>query len=433
MGDGVFVKDQATASQNGIYVVAAGAWKRADDANTSALMEPGMVVRVYEGNDNGGLNVNFGGTEWILTTTGPITLETTDLVFAQTDLLRSDKFGQFLGFQGNARADGDIFAITNSLPDGLSDNPQAYLAASLAGYGGICTGVHGRNGNGSVVTPPNGAGLWGESDDGYGVYASSQNADGLNAVSSSPTHTGVFGANLSGGRGVAGISNSAAGVDGHSTSGPGVSGSSDNADGVKGTSASPWHAGVSAINTSEASGRVSSGFGLWASSNNTGVFAQGTPAGYFQGDVLVTGDMVLVNPGGDVAEDFDVEAESLNTEPGMVLIIHENGNLCAASAPYDTRVAGVVAGAGTLKPAVVLQRIPSQKQRSPIALVGKVFCKVDATFGGIVAGDLLTTSTTPGHAMKASDRSRALGAIIGKALAGLDTGLGLIPILVSPR
>jgi hypothetical protein len=147
----------------------------------------------------------------------------------------------------------------------------------------------------------------------------------------------------------------------------------------------------------------------------------------------VTGDVVLINSGGDVAEDFDVEAEPLSTEPGTVLIIHENGNLRASSAPYDTRVAGVVAGAGTLKPAVVLQRIPSQKQRSPIALVGKVFCKVDATFGGIVAGDLLTTSTTPGHAMKASDRSRALGAIVGKALAGLDTGLGLIPILVSPR
>jgi hypothetical protein len=82
---------------------------------------------------------------------------------------------------------------------------------------------------------------------------------------------------------------------------------------------------------------------------------------------------------------------------------------------------------------VVLQRILSSRPRSPVALVGKVFCKVDASFGAIVAGDLLTTCTTPGHAMKASDRTRALGAIVGKALAGLDTGVGLIPMLVSQR
>ena len=64
---------------------------------------------------------------------------------------------------------------------------------------------------------------------------------------------------------------------------------------------------------------------------------------------------------------------------------------------------------------------------------GKAFCKVDAAFGKIMAGDLLTTSATQGHAMRVSDRSRALGAIIGKALAALDAGSGLIPILVSPR
>ena len=94
---------------------------------------------------------------------------------------------------------------------------------------------------------------------------------------------------------------------------------------------------------------------------------------------------------------------------------------------------GVVAGAGGLHPAVVLQRVPAQTPRSPIALVGKAFCKVDAAFGKIMAGDLLTTSATQGHAMRVSDRSRALGAIIGKALAALDAGSGLIPILVSPR
>ena len=147
----------------------------------------------------------------------------------------------------------------------------------------------------------------------------------------------------------------------------------------------------------------------------------------------MTGDVILVNSGGDIAEDFDVDAAPLNMEPGTVLVIGSSAKLSASSDPYDTRVAGVVAGAGELRPAIVLQRGESRSGRSPIALIGKAFCKVDASFGSINAGDLLTTSSTPGHAMKASDRSRALGAVVGKALASLSQGLGMIPVLVSIR
>ena len=63
--------------------------------------------------------------------------------------------------------------------------------------------------------------------------------------------------------------------------------------------------------------------------------------------------------------------------------------------------------------------------------MGKVFCKVDAKFGAIEVGDLLTTSSTPGYAMKASDPFKAFGAVIGKALRPLTVGQGLIPILIS--
>jgi hypothetical protein len=170
------------------------------------------------------------------------------------------------------------------------------------------------------------------------------------------------------------------------------------------------------------------------------------PAGSFQGnvqvssdvivggDVLVSGDLILVNStSGDIAEDFDVEDAGGCVEAGTVLIINADGKLSVSDLPYDTRVAGVVAGANGLRPAVVLQRIDSETPRSPIALLGKAFCKVDAAFGSIRAGDLLTTSATPGHAMKATDKSRALGAILGKALTSLDAHVGLIPILVSPR
>ena len=63
--------------------------------------------------------------------------------------------------------------------------------------------------------------------------------------------------------------------------------------------------------------------------------------------------------------------------------------------------------------------------------MGKVCCKADAQFGPIEVGDLLTTSPTPGHAMKASDPAKAFGAVIGKALGSLKAGTGLIPIIVA--
>jgi phage-related tail fiber protein len=75
-GDRVLVKDQTTASTNGIYVVAAGAWSRATDADTSAEVTAGMFTFVAEGT----LNADTG---WVLTTNDVITLNTTALAFTQ--------------------------------------------------------------------------------------------------------------------------------------------------------------------------------------------------------------------------------------------------------------------------------------------------------------------------------------------------------------
>ncbi len=57
-------------------------------------------------------------------------------------------------------------------------------------------------------------------------------------------------------------------------------------------------------------------------------------------------------------------------------------------------------------------------------------CKVDADIAAIEVGDLLTTSPTHGHAQKVLDPTKAVGAIIGKALAALPSGKGKIPVLV---
>ncbi|WP_420630325.1 hypothetical protein [Candidatus Leptofilum sp.] len=142
-----------------------------------------------------------------------------------------------------------------------------------------------------------------------------------------------------------------------------------------------------------------------------------------------SGDIRLRNA--DCAEDFDINEDIGEVEPGTVMVLEESSKLSVSSKPYDKKAAGIISGAGDYKPGIILDRQPSENKRLPVALMGKVYCKVDATFGSIQVGDMLTTSPTVGHAMKADDPFRAFGAVIGKALSSLEKGQGLIPILVS--
>lgn len=182
--------------------------------------------------------------------------------------------------------------------------------------------------------------------------------------------------------------------------------------GVQGISSDPNGCGVEGINEA--------GIGIRGRG--------GRLAGSFEGDVEVTGDIRLTNA--DCAEDFDI-ADSNLAEPGTVMVLGEEGELHCSRQPYDKRVAGVVSGAGNYKPGIILDKQQSQRNRKPIALLGKVFCKVDAQYGAVEVGDLLTTSPTPGHAMKATDPLKAFGTVIGKALRSLKNGQGLIPILIA--
>jgi hypothetical protein len=282
-------------------------------------------------------------------------------------------------------------------------------------------------------------------------YDSRDQTPGTGVVGDTDVGTGVVGISTdANGVGIQGYNNSS-GVAVQAASENGVAlqaWTNGDTDAIQASTGSRRHAAVSATNTADADPSLgpASQFAVWASSSNTAIYGQGNPAGYFNGDIYakgylycyqdvhVVGDLLLMNASsGDIAEDFDLEDDPGNAEPGTVLVIHQNGRLSACSEPYDTRVAGVVSGAGDLRPAIVLQRLPERINRSPLALVGKALCKVDATFGGVAAGDLLTTSATPGHAMKAADHTKAFGAILGKALRSLDTGRGLVPILVSLR
>lgn len=235
------------------------------------------------------------------------------------------------------------------------------------------------------------------------------------------------------GRGVLGESDSNTAVEGNSKSGIGVYGSSETFEGMHARTNSLATAAIAAYNDNP----LGTGAAIYARKAGT----QGV-AGFFEGGVFVTGDVYVRGNitadrdiccmGADFAEDFNV-ADEASAEPGTVMVLGDADHLEASHTAYDTRVAGVISGAGDYRPGIILDKQNSDAARKPVALVGKVFCKADARYGPIAMGDLLTTSDTPGHAMKAADPLRAFGAVIGKALEGLADGQGLIPVLVSLR
>ncbi|HUL25884.1 MAG TPA: hypothetical protein VLW44_08955 [Streptosporangiaceae bacterium] len=160
----------------------------------------------------------------------------------------------------------------------------------------------------------------------------------------------------------------------------------------------------------------------------TGAFSRPVLSLTPDGNVVVTGDIRLANA--DCAEDFEV-ASAEPVEPGTVMVLGDEDTLQPSQHAYDKRVVGVISGAGNYKPGIVLDRQSRQEKRSPVALLGKVFCKVDARYAPIEVGDLLTTSDTTGHAMKATDPAQAFGSVIGKVLRPLLEGQGLIPVLIA--
>lgn len=141
---------------------------------------------------------------------------------------------------------------------------------------------------------------------------------------------------------------------------------------------------------------------------------------------------ILEVVGADVAEKFP--CSEAKPDPGSVMEIDPDqaGKLRLSRDAYNGRVAGVVSGAGDLSVGAVLGHLPGNEDAPPIALSGRVWVKCDAATAAINPGDMLTTSTTPGHAMKAADRDKSYGAVIGKAMTNLAKGKsGLVLVLVN--
>jgi hypothetical protein len=158
-----------------------------------------------------------------------------------------------------------------------------------------------------------------------------------------------------------------------------------------------------------------------------------TSSGYVFADGSIQTTAYTGICGGDYAETVDVAGNRKSYEPGDVLVIGaESGSDVLKSAePYSTLVAGIY----STKPGVVGRRQTTDPKASttevPMAMVGIVPTKVSAENGPIKRGDLLVTSSTVGYAMKGTDRSEMLGAVVGKALGNLDSGTGVIEVLVT--
>jgi len=346
--------------------------------------------------------------------------------------------------QGFMEANNDsvVLGITNS---GTGMGLIAETSGNIA-VRGESTGAGGAGVAGYCYST-NGAGVFGQGDDkgvygfctyGKGVYGESTNGHGVVGKSTASDKAGVKGWNTQGmgveGRsdnnnGVVGWTGASgdqdkSGVYGHSTNGRGVTGRSTGHHGVFGAtfSSNSDHAGVFARNNG-------AGPGVYAEAGSNGY------AAILKGNLLVrsasTGATVAeLGEGLDYAEGFHV-SEKTRIAPGTVLIIDPDnpGKLALSNKPYDTKVAGIVAGAKGLGSGV---RLGAGRFDYDVALAGRVYCNVDAIYGEVSPGNLLTTAPTPGHAMVVKDYRKAQGAILGKAMEKLPEGKkGQILVLVT--
>lgn len=176
------------------------------------------------------------------------------------------------------------------------------------------------------------------------------------------------------------------------------------------------------------------------------------------GDGNVTADGSFTGGGADFAEIVRISSGYESVFAGDVLVIDPDSphSMVKSSQPHSTLVAGVyssqpgfmaserdwddvavrqtgiLAASGVDQaelPGTHILELAAALHEVPLAVVGIVPCKVSAENGPIRTGDLLVTSATPGHAMR--DDNPRPGTIVGKALAALATGTGLIKVLVT--
>ena len=133
-------------------------------------------------------------------------------------------------------------------------------------------------------------------------------------------------------------------------------------------------------------------------------------------------------------EQFILGAACVEAPVGSVLVVSERqvGAVELSDEPYDRRVVGVVSGAGGVRPGLELGQVGVLEGDTKVALTGRVYVRCTTENGAVRPGDLLTTASRAGHAMRASDPERAFGSVIGKALSGhAGDEPGLVLVLVN--
>lgn len=187
--------------------------------------------------------------------------------------------------------------------------------------------------------------------------------------------------------------------------------------------------GVVANGVIQSGGNIFSGLGILSAGD---IHAGGN----FTTNNTVSAGSLQLTGGSDLAEPYKIAASAqVQPAPGLVVSIDpaHTGQMRVCTRAYDAAVGGIISGANGIQPGITLRQTGTVADGTlPIASAGRVWCWCDAGAGGAISpGDLLTTSDTPGHAMRAADHARAQGAIIGKAMSPLASGKGLVLVLVS--
>ncbi len=142
-------------------------------------------------------------------------------------------------------------------------------------------------------------------------------------------------------------------------------------------------------------------------------------------------EVLTITGGADVAEPFQMSTEEIPKGAVVVIDDEQPGKLKMSNRAYDGRVAGVISGANGINPGITLTQQGLGDGGQNVALSGRVYVLATASNGAIKPGDFLTSSDFPGHCMKASDHTRAQGAIIGKAMTSLKEAKGMVLVLVT--
>ena len=280
-----------------------------------------------------------------------------------------------------------------------------HVVAPSGGRGGYATGgSYGFYGSGTDT------GLYGTGNN-YGVLGTG-------------TAAGVFGTS-SAGTGVRGTSSTGVAVSafssGTGTSHPALHVTNQNANGIAVFSTCE-SSDANTVLVNKGSGPIIKGF-----SGPTG----GDLVFQVTNDGRTVTNVLQINGGSDLSEKFDIEANGLEVEPGMVVCIDPGnpGKLAISREAYDRKVAGIISGAGGVATGMSMGQSGTIADGDyPVALTGRVYVLVE---GQVAPGDLLTTSEVPGVAMKVTDYGKAQGAIIGKAMTAQDKGRGLVLVLVT--